>query len=105
MFVGKRNHLITIERVTVTDTGVGAPTEAWNTVATVWANKNNLNQSRALENGVTDLDGSAIYNIWYNDYPTLDKTCRIIEGGVTYVIHSIVPNEKIDLTVTVKVKN
>ncbi len=104
MDIGKRNHLLTIERVETTDDGTGKPSEDWNEVATVWANKKPLNQRRALENGVDNLEGTAVFTFPYYDYPDLQKTDRIIEDK-TYTIHSIVQNEKVDFTVIAKSKS
>ena len=100
MDIGKRNHQLVIKKpVTVTTLGVPVTTE--NIVATVWASKKPMNQKRALENGVMNLDGTTIFNILYYDYPTLDKSCIVYEGINKYVIQSIVPREKVDFDIIV----
>lgn len=104
MDIGKRNHQLIIQRVTTANISTGAPTETWNTVTTVWANRKPMNQKRALENGVENLQGVQVFNFLYYDYPTLDRACRLQNDGITYVIHSIVQNEKIDFTVIAKTK-
>jgi len=101
--IGKRNHQLIIQRPTVT-TVLGVSTETFVTVITIWASKKNLNQARALENGVENLEGTALFNILYYDYSTLDKTCVVITDSKTYTIHSIVQNEKVDFDIICKIK-
>lgn len=103
MQAGKRNHQLVIQRPTVTGT-LGNLSASFTTVATVWASRKNLNQKRALENGVETLEGTALFNILYYDYPTIDKTCLVVDGSNTYTVHSAVINEKIDIDLICKIK-
>lgn len=103
MNIGNRNHQLIIERATVTVV-LGVPLETLTTVATIWASKKNLNERRALENGVMNLEGTAIFNILFYDYPAIDKSCFVVTDGKTYTIHSIVENEKVDIDLICKIK-
>ncbi len=103
MMIGKRNHQLVIQRITVS-TILGVPTETPSTVATIWGSKKSLNESRALENGVMNLEGTAIFNILFYDYPSIDKSCLVLTDGKTYAIHSIVENEKVDIDLICKIK-
>ncbi len=103
MQIGKRNHQLVIQRVSVVTT-LGVPVETLTTVATIWASKRNLNQGRALENGVMNLEGTALFNILFYDYPGIDKSCLVVTDGKTYTIHSIVEDEKVSIDLICKIK-
>lgn len=100
--IGTRYWQLQILKATVAGT-LGILTENYSVVTTVWASRKNMNQLRALQNGVDTLEGTTVWNFLYYDYPNIDKTCQVKSGTQTYTINSVEVTEDYQINLITKI--
>lgn len=89
MAIGSLRHRVVIQRSTTADDGKGGQTDAWATLATVWAEVLPMRGNERRMAGALTAEIQYRVRVRYRTDITVQPTDRIEWGGVTLEVHAV----------------
>lgn len=92
MDIGKLNCLVAIQSPSDAQDAAGQPTDAWSTLASVWANIRHLSGVESIKAGA---DASVVKaSIRIRRRTDVTAAMRVVHGSVVYQVKAVLPDEE-----------